>query len=104
MLRFKEGNLEMNLRLVEALRQIGEEKGASPAQLAVAWVRSHGGDIVPVLGARRREQLNEALAALALKLDAADIARIAAAVSPSETAGARYDPAQMAHLDSEAHP
>jgi aryl-alcohol dehydrogenase-like predicted oxidoreductase len=102
--RFKEGNLEKNLRLVEALRQIGKEKGASPAQLAVAWVRSRGDDIVPVLGARRRDQLNEALAALELKLDAADIARIDAAVSPSETAGARYDPAQMAHLDSEAHP
>ena len=101
--RFKEGNLEKNLRLVEALRQIGNEKGASPAQLAVAWVRSRGDDIVPVLGARRREQLKETLGALELKLDAADIARIDAAVSPKLTAGARYDAPQMAHLDSEAH-
>ncbi len=100
--RFKEGNLENNLRLVEALRRIGNEKSASPAQLALAWVRSRGADIVPVIGARRREQLKEALGALELSLNAADIARIDAAVSPSLTAGARYDPAQMAHLDSEA--
>ena len=88
--------------LVEALRRIGNEKSASPSQLAIAWVRSRGADIVPVIGARRREQLKEALGALELSLDAADIARIDAAVSPSLTAGARYDPAQMAHLDSEA--
>ncbi len=100
--RFKEGNLENNLRLVEALRRIGSEKSASSAQLALAWVRSRGADIVPVIGARRREQLKEALGALELSLDAADIARIDATVSPSLTAGARYDPAQMAHLDSEA--
>jgi aryl-alcohol dehydrogenase-like predicted oxidoreductase len=101
--RYQEGNLDKNLRLVEALRQIGNEKGASPAQLALAWVRSRGADVLPVIGARRREQLNESLGAMELKLDAADIARIDAAVSPALTAGARYDAPQMAHLDSEAH-
>jgi aryl-alcohol dehydrogenase-like predicted oxidoreductase len=101
--RYQEGNLENNLRLVEALRQIGNEKGASPAQLALAWVRSRGTDILPVIGARRREQLNESLGAMELKLDATDIARIDAAVSPALTAGARYDAPQMAHLDSESH-
>ena len=89
--------------LVEALRQIGKEKSASPAQLAIAWVRSRGADIVPVLGARRRDQLKETLGALDLKLDAADIARIDAAVAPDRIAGTRYDAPQMAHLDSEAH-
>jgi aryl-alcohol dehydrogenase-like predicted oxidoreductase len=102
--RFAQGNVEQNLKLVEALRQIGDRKGATPAQLAVAWVRSRGADIVPVIGARRREQLKEALGALELSLDAGDLARIDAAVSPDVTAGARYDPVQMAHLDSEAHP
>ncbi len=101
--RFQKGNLERNLSLVEALRRIGNEKGASPAQLAIAWVRSRGADIVPLIGARRRDQLKEALGALELALDAADLARIDAAVSPSLTAGARYDAPQMAHLDSEAH-
>jgi aryl-alcohol dehydrogenase-like predicted oxidoreductase len=101
--RFQQGNLEKNLGLVERLRQIGDEKGASPAQLAIAWVRSRGADIVPVIGARRREQLNETLGALELNLDAAAMARIDAAVAPDVTAGARYDAPQMAHLDSEAH-
>jgi aryl-alcohol dehydrogenase-like predicted oxidoreductase len=100
--RYKSGNLEQNLKLVEALRQIANEKNASPAQLALAWVRSRGSDIVPIVGARRREQLNESLGALALKLDADDLARIDAAVTPSLTAGTRYDAPQMAHLDSEA--
>lgn len=101
--RYKAGNLEKNLRLVEALRQIGNEKGASPAQLAIAWVLSRGADIIPVMGARRREQLNETLGTLDLELDAAELARIDAAVPPSLTAGDRYDAPQMAHLDSEAH-
>jgi aryl-alcohol dehydrogenase-like predicted oxidoreductase len=101
--RFAQGNLERNLSLVEALRRIGGEKGATPAQLAVAWIRSRGPDIVPVIGARRRAQLAESLGALDLSLTADDIARIDAAVSPNLTAGARYDPTQMAHLDSEAH-
>ncbi len=101
--RFAEGNLDRNLRLVEALRQIGKAKGATPAQLALAWVLSRGPDIVPLVGARRRDQLRESIGALNLPLDAADLARIEAAVSPALTAGARYDPAQMVHLDSEAH-
>ncbi len=101
--RFQEGNLEKNLTLVEALRRIGDEKGASPAQLAIAWVRSRGSDILPVLGARRRDQLKETLGALDLKLNAAELARIDAAVAPDETAGTRYDAPQMAHLDSEVH-
>jgi len=99
--RYQRGNIEQNLKLVEALRRIGDEKNATPAQLALAWVYSRGSDIIPVIGARRREQLNESLAALALKLDATDFARIDAAVTPSLTAGTRYDAPQMAHLDSE---
>jgi aryl-alcohol dehydrogenase-like predicted oxidoreductase len=101
--RYKEGNLERNLRLVEALRQVGSATGATPAQLAIAWVLSRGADIIPVMGARRREQLAETLGALDLKLDAADLAKIDAAVPASLTAGDRYDAPQMAHLDSEAH-
>jgi aryl-alcohol dehydrogenase-like predicted oxidoreductase len=101
--RFLQGNVEKNLLLVEALRKIGDERDVSPAQLAIAWIRSRGADIVPVLGARRPGQLVETLGALELELGAADLARIEAAVSPGETAGTRYDAPQMAHLDSEAH-
>jgi len=101
--RYAQGNLEKNLSLVETLAQIGKEKSATPAQLAIAWARSRGSDIVPVIGARRRTQLAESLGALALALTSADLARIDAAVSPALTLGERYDPTQMAHLDSEAH-
>jgi aryl-alcohol dehydrogenase-like predicted oxidoreductase len=100
--RYARGNLEKNLSLVEALGQIGKAKDATPAQLAIAWARSRGSDIVPVIGARRRPQLEETLGALKLSLAAGDLARIDAAISPALTAGARYDPTQMAHLDSEA--
>jgi aryl-alcohol dehydrogenase-like predicted oxidoreductase len=100
--RYAQGNLEKNLALVATLGAIAKEKGATPAQLAIAWARSRGADIVPVIGARRRAQLDESLGALALTLTAGDIARIDAAVSPELTSGERYDPTQMAHLDSEA--
>ena len=101
--RFQAGNVDKNLALVEALRVVAAAKGATPTQLAIAWVRSRGNDIVPVVGARRRDQLTEALGGIALRLDADDLARIAAAVPQGEIAGARYDPTQMAHLDSERH-
>jgi aryl-alcohol dehydrogenase-like predicted oxidoreductase len=89
------------LALVETLAGIAKGKGATPAQLAIAWARSRGSDIVPVIGARRRAQLEESLGALKLSLSADDLARIDAAVSPELTSGERYDPTQMAHLDSE---
>jgi len=101
--RFKPGNLEKNLTVVETLRQIGGELRATPAQLAVAWVCSRGTDIVPLIGARRRDQLDEALGSLNLCLDADDLERIEAAVSQERIAGMRYDPTQMAHLDSEVN-
>jgi len=99
--RFQVGNLERNLALVEALRKIGHARGATSTQLAIAWVRSRGDDIVPVVGARRRGQLTEALASVELRLSTDDIARIEAAMPLDQIAGPRYDPAQMTHLDSE---
>jgi aryl-alcohol dehydrogenase-like predicted oxidoreductase len=99
--RFRGENLERNLDLVDALREIAEAKGASVAQAAIAWVLAQGEDIVPLVGARRRDRLSEALGALDVELDAADLARIEAAVPPGAAAGARYDERQMAHLDSE---
>jgi aryl-alcohol dehydrogenase-like predicted oxidoreductase len=99
--RFQAGNLERNLDLVSALRKIAAEKGATAAQLAIAWVCSRGKDIVPLIGARKRSQLSESLGALALQLDARDLRRIEAAVPQDRVAGTRYDAMQMSHLDSE---
>ena len=100
--RFQGENLEHNLALVDALRAVAQEKGVTVAQLAVAWVLSRGADIVPLVGARTRERLAESLGALDVELSADDLARIEAAVPPGAAAGDRYQPAQMAHLDSEA--
>ncbi|BAC73349.1 aldo/keto reductase [Streptomyces avermitilis] len=103
--RFQGENLDHNLTLVEALRKIAEQKGVSVAQLAIAWVLSrgqrHNTDIVPLIGARTRERLSEALGALEVTLDDADLNAIEAAVPADSAAGERYPQAQMAHLDSE---
>ncbi|MEH2300467.1 MAG: aldo/keto reductase [Nostoc sp.] len=99
--RFSGENLDRNLLLVEALRLIAQEHSATVAQVAIAWVLSRGNDIVPLIGARRRDRLNEALAALDLHLDEDDLARIEAAVPLDAVAGDRYAPEQMAMLDSE---
>jgi aryl-alcohol dehydrogenase-like predicted oxidoreductase len=99
--RFSGANLDRNLALVEALREVADAKGVTVAQLAVAWVLARGPDIVPLVGARRRESLDEALGSLAVSLSADDLARIEAAVPPGAAAGERYNAQGMAQLDSE---
>jgi aryl-alcohol dehydrogenase-like predicted oxidoreductase len=99
--RFAPENVDRNLNLVEALRAIAATKGISVAQAAIAWVAAQGDDIVPVVGARRREALSEALGALDVTLTHDDLARIAAAIPKGAAAGERYGPQAMAHLDSE---
>ena len=102
--RFTGQNLEHNLGLVDALRALAEEKGVTVAQLAIAWVLARGADIVPLIGARTRERLTEALGALDVELSSADVARIEAAVPAAAAAGTRYGAPQMAFLDSEKKP
>ncbi len=99
--RFQGENLQRNLDLVEALHKIAEQKGVTVAQIAIAWVLSRGEDIVPLVGARRRDRLTEALGALDVRLEEADLAAIEAAVPRGAAVGERYAAAQMAHLDSE---
>ncbi|MEU6315753.1 aldo/keto reductase [Streptomyces sp. NPDC047014] len=103
--RFQPENLDRNLDLVEALRKVAEGKGVSVAQTAIAWVLAqgprHGVDIVPLVGARRRDRLTEALGAMAITLSPEDLNAIEEAVPAGAAAGERYPAAQMAHLDSE---
>ena len=99
--RFQGQNLDTNLSLVEALRSVAQSRGVTTAQAAIAWVAAQGDDIVPLIGARRRDRLTEALGALAVSLTPADLAAIAAAVPAEAVAGTRYAEAMMAHLDSE---
>ena len=99
--RFQPGNVEANLRLVDALRKVAVARGVSVAQIAIAWVLAQGEDIVPLVGARRRDRLQEALGALDVKLAPADLAAIEQAVPRGAAQGGRYADAQLAHLDSE---
>ena len=99
--RFSSANIDANLALVEALRGVAKDKGVSVAQIAIAWAMAKGEDIIPLIGARTRERLAEALGALEVVLSADDLARIERAVPADAALGDRYDARQMAMLDSE---
>jgi aryl-alcohol dehydrogenase-like predicted oxidoreductase len=99
--RFRPENLGRNLALVDALGEVAAAKGATVAQLAIAWVLARGQDIVPLVGTTRRDRLAEAVGAVQLELGQDDLAAIERAVPPGAAAGDRYDERQMAMLDSE---
>jgi aryl-alcohol dehydrogenase-like predicted oxidoreductase len=99
--RFHSENRERNQRVVDTLGALATEKGATASQLAIAWVLSRGENIVPLIGARKRTQLAESLAALQVELSPEEVIRIEEAVSPSAIAGTRYGADQMRMLDSE---
>ena len=99
--RFRDENRAQNQRLVDALNAVAAARGVTPVQLAVAWVLARGNDIVPVIGARRRAQLDDALGALVMQLSDDELRRIEEAVPADAVAGTRYDERQMQALDSE---
>ncbi len=99
--RFRGENHARNLDLLAQLETIADGRGVTAAQLAIAWVASRGEDIIPLIGTKRRDRLAEALAALDLPLSQDELAVIEAAVPASAVAGDRYEPAQVAALDSE---
>ena len=99
--RFNGTNLDHNLALVAALRLIAETKGVAVSQIAIAWVLTRGQDIVPLVGARRRDRLTESLKALDFTLTASDLAQIEQAIPAGAAAGERYPAPLMALLDSE---
>jgi len=99
--RFQGENFKRNLRLVEALADLASSRGATVAQVAIAWALSKGEDIVPLVGARRRDRLTEALGALNVHLSAGDFAAIDQLMPADAISGTRYAAEQMAWLDSE---
>jgi aryl-alcohol dehydrogenase-like predicted oxidoreductase len=99
--RFAGDNYQRNQQVIDALRRLASDKGCTPSQLAIAWVLAKGRNIVPLIGARKRSQLTEALGALDVRLSPDEIARIETAVPVSAVAGTRYDAHQMNILDSE---
>jgi aryl-alcohol dehydrogenase-like predicted oxidoreductase len=96
--RFADGNVEHNLALVEGLRRVAEAKGCTVAQLAIAWVAAQEPFIVPLVGARTRNRLAEALPALDVTLTADDLAEIGEAVPAGAARGDRYPAAFMSSL------
>lgn len=99
--RFQEANLQANLAIVETLRAIAAEREATVAQLAIAWVLARGEDIVPLVGARSRERLDESLGAVGLELTEDDLRRLDQAIPEGAAHGDRYGADQMQILDSE---
>ena len=96
--RFQAENLARNLALLKPLEEIAAAKGCTAAQIALAWVLAQGEDIVPIPGTKRRAYLEENAAAVAMKLDAADLAKLDEIFVPGSTAGARYPAAQMGNM------
>jgi len=96
--RFQGENLRRNLAVVERVDALAMEKGITAAQLALAWLLSRGKDVVPIPGTRRRTRLEENVAATAVTLSPAELARLEEAVPPGAAAGTRYPEAGMKAL------
>jgi aryl-alcohol dehydrogenase-like predicted oxidoreductase len=98
--RFTGEAFAVNLRLVEAVRALAEEKGANPGQLALAWVLAQGEDVVPIPGTKRRTYLEENVGAADVHLSADDLARLDEIAPPGVAAGGRYVDAAYSYGDS----
>ena len=99
--RFQGQNLERNQQMISRLQELARQKGVSVGQLAMGWILAKGNDIIPLPGARRRDQLAESLECLKLSFSADEIAAMERAVPEGSVAGDRYAAEQMLVLDSE---
>ena len=93
--RFQEQNFDHNRKLIVQIEDMAREKGVTPSQLVLAWLLAQGDDILPIPGTKRVARLEENASASAIKLDAADLARIDAAMPPGSAAGSRYPEPMM---------
>ncbi|OBS08419.1 aldo/keto reductase [Acidihalobacter prosperus] len=97
--RYQGEHYDANLRAAATVREIAETLGATPAQVALAWLLRQGDDIVPIPGTKRRSYLEENLAAADLALDAAQLQTLDEALAPGRIAGERYNERLMATVD-----
>jgi aryl-alcohol dehydrogenase-like predicted oxidoreductase len=97
--RFQGENFQKNLDLVTEIEKMAQEKGCTPAQLALAWLLAQGEDIVPIPGTKKRSRLEENVGALEVQITAEDRARIDAILPPGAAAGTRYAAPQMQALN-----
>ncbi|MDP8989963.1 MAG: aldo/keto reductase [Acidobacteriota bacterium] len=98
--RFQGGNFDTNIRMVDALKAIAQRRGATPAQLALAWVLAQGEDIVPIPGTKRRKYLEENIGAVDMVLSAAELQEIGAAFPAEAVAGTRYPAPHMPRVNA----
>lgn len=96
--RFQEEALRENLRLADRVRELANERGITPAQLALAWVHAKGQDIVPIPGTKRVERLEENVAAAGIELSAQDVATLDDTVDAVAVVGTRYAEREMGLL------
>src|SRR5437870_239270 len=97
--RYQGANFEANVRAASAVRELAEREGATPGQIALAWLLHKGPDIVPIPGTKRRRYVEENVGSVAVSLSAEDMSRLDAALSPENVAGPRYTEKQMAQVD-----
>ncbi len=84
-----------NLKLVERVRNLADERGYTASQLALAWVLAQGEDVIPIPGTKHRKYLEENAAAVGISLSAAEVAQISETAAASDVAGDRYTAAAM---------
>jgi aryl-alcohol dehydrogenase-like predicted oxidoreductase len=96
--RYAPENMARNLRLLDKLQGLARAKGATPAQIAIAWLLARGRDVVPIPGTKRRAYLEENAGATALALTGAEVAELERAFPVGVTSGQRYPTAQLARV------
>lgn len=98
--RFQDGNIDRNRELVEAVTELAAARGATPAQLALAWLLHRGPDIVPIPGTRKISRLDENAGAASIRLTDEELQRIDGVLASHEIAGTRYPAAGMATVNA----
>ena len=93
--RFQGENFQKNLELVEKVKTLGERRGVTASQMALAWVLAQGDDIVPIPGTKRRKYLEENAAAVDIELTPEELEAIQAIFPPGAASGPRYGEAMM---------
>jgi aryl-alcohol dehydrogenase-like predicted oxidoreductase len=97
--RYHGANFDTNMRAASAVRDLAAEKGATPGQIALAWLMHKGDDVVPIPGTTRRSHLEENIAAATVVLEPADMGRLETALGPGAVAGPRYNERMMSFVD-----
>ena len=97
--RYQGANFEANVRAASAVRELAARKGATPAQIALAWLLHKGPDVVPIPGTKRRRYLEENVAAASVSLDALEMEALEAALRPENVSGPRYSEKQAGLVD-----